>query len=494
MAGKARQIPLKNIGAQPLIALVRKCSHEKLRKRDKLRSFLHLKWPHKFVVLAESCLYIYGDEASAKYEAAFSMADFKCVSVHTKGDQYFYLTFNDPEREHIVFCCDTKKSRKKWMKKLKEAIDEATDSGIGHEEDADQSDDEDSDDEEDNPSGMAAAKRPNTYIQINDNDIVSIAGDCTMLEGKLAEEPPYVNTSDHAAIQDEPTTPRDKPRSTVVTPLAKPVTTRDQPRSAVPLTHAEPVTTRDQPRSAVPLTHAEPVTTRDQPRSAVPLTHAEPVTRRNKPRSAVVLQHHNTPAGKPNNKQPLGTNEITGNRDDEDKHSKLIPTENRNSSSSSSSSDSENAFLIVSGGEGPLVKTGRKGGRPKTEVKMDDNTKNPINTKSSATSEPNSENAMSSVSSRGNNNSKAVKNKGASRSKQMQVNVLEQSIKPSTALGKGPARSYSSPKLQGSVQRTFPVVQEARASVQEEPLYENYQENLYENLRESDQMETDTTK
>ncbi|WAR15365.1 hypothetical protein MAR_005470 [Mya arenaria] len=272
-----------------------------------------------------------------------------------------------------------------WESKA-DSLKKHRDSGIGHEEDADQSDDEDSDDEEDNPSGMAAAKRPNTYIQINDNDIVSIAGDCTMLEGKLAEEPPYVNTSDHA---DEPTTPRDKPRSTVVTPLAKPVTTRDQPRSAVPLTHAEPVTTRDQPRSAVPLTHAEPVTTRDQPRSAVPLTHAEPVTRR------------------------------------------------------------------------------RKGGRPKTEVKMDDNTKNPINTKSSATSEPNSENAMSSVSSRGNNNSKAVKNKGASRSKQMQVNVLEQSIKPSTALGKGPARSYSSPKLQ---------------------------ENLYENLRESDQMETDTTK
>ncbi|WAR15362.1 hypothetical protein MAR_005467 [Mya arenaria] len=69
------------------------------------------------------------------------MAEFKCVDVHIDREQCFFLIFGDPEKEHIVFCCDTNRSLKKWIKKLKEAI-YAFDSGIGHEEEAEESDDE----------------------------------------------------------------------------------------------------------------------------------------------------------------------------------------------------------------------------------------------------------------------------------------------------------------------------------------------------------------
>ncbi|WAR15363.1 hypothetical protein MAR_005468 [Mya arenaria] len=175
MTDKAKQTPLKSIGAQALVELSRKCFHEKLRKKDKFRSLFRVKWSQKFVVVAHACLYIYGDEESKNYDTAFSMAVFKCVNEHKNGDRYFYLTFNDPDWEHIVFCCDSNKSQKKWMKTLKAAIDQASDSGIGHDDEAEQTDDEDSDDETDNISAMTAAKRPDTYMQINDSDVLSTA-------------------------------------------------------------------------------------------------------------------------------------------------------------------------------------------------------------------------------------------------------------------------------------------------------------------------------
>ncbi|WAR15359.1 hypothetical protein MAR_005464 [Mya arenaria] len=382
---------LKNISAQSLVTVIPKCLHEKLRKRNKFRALFGLKWSQKFVVLARACLYIYGDEMSTNYEDAFSMADFKCVNRHTKGDQYFYLTFNDPDKEHIIFSCDTNKSRKKWMKRLKEAIDEATDSGIGHdvEDEAEQSDDEDSDDEE-HPSAMAAAKRPNTYFKINDSDVLQ-AGDCTTLNDNHGEEPQYENVSqNHSGARQlsrhvGAVTKQDKPRFADQLPKDQLVTGRDKLRSADPLPHDQPVTSRDKPQfsdplqpdqpgtrqnkqpSAVPLSKDQPVTRQNKPRSADPLQQVQPVTRQDKQPSAIpkqtsaVYPRHHTPKGKPTKKEPLRTNAKMDKRDDMDKHLKLKPTENRNSSSSTSSSDSD-AFLCVSVRGPPVVTYKTKSG------------------------------------------------------------------------------------------------------------------------------------
>ncbi|WAR15348.1 hypothetical protein MAR_005453 [Mya arenaria] len=111
----------------------------------------------------------------------------------------------------------------------------------------------------------------------------------------------------------------------------------------------EPITGRHKQGSTVVLPPAYPATTQKKPQ-------AEPLTGHDTPRSDVAMTPNYTPeVGKPNKKQTFGTRKKTGETDEENKHSKFIPTDNRNSLSSTSSTDSENAFILVSGGESPIV-------------------------------------------------------------------------------------------------------------------------------------------
>ncbi|XP_052760443.1 uncharacterized protein LOC128203182 isoform X2 [Mya arenaria] len=448
MTDKAKQTPLKSIGAQALVELSRKCFHEKLRKKDKFRSLFRVKWSQKFVVVAHACLYIYGDEESKNYDTAFSMAVFKCVNEHKNGDRYFYLTFNDPDWEHIVFCCDSNKSQKKWMKTLKAAIDQASDSGIGHDDEAEQTDDEDSDDETDNISAMTAAKRPDTYMQINDSDVLSTA---LQVEPRSAVLMPQNHTrKEHRDDMDN----HSKLKSTNYRLSSSSISSTDSEsaylivsggkESLVPTAGAcctSKCNNDEEPHYEIPDSNLSPSNKTKQVKS---------VTTRDKPRSAVPLSQHHNPAG---SVQPhLSLVQEAG-----------IPLQE------------EPLYNNCHGSAQPHLPLVQEAGLPLQEEPLYNNCQ-----------ETESINTIGHVSVRLGNSPTALKKKG--KSTKIPVNKHDQPTpKLSTTIRKTLPRSSQSAKLQedmearlhkkGSAQQTLPLVQEAGTLTQEEPLYNNCQEH-----------------
>ncbi|XP_052785758.1 uncharacterized protein LOC128221258 [Mya arenaria] len=120
-----RNTPLKHIGAEELVYLSTKCHYENLKKKDK--RFYKLTWTSKFVVIAEACLYIYGDDRSSKYEEAFSMSECNRVSVSDEDPCEIYLEFGAQKLKSHIFRCETQMSTERWMTLLKEAMNKTQD-------------------------------------------------------------------------------------------------------------------------------------------------------------------------------------------------------------------------------------------------------------------------------------------------------------------------------------------------------------------------------
>ncbi|XP_052820684.1 uncharacterized protein LOC128246496 isoform X2 [Mya arenaria] len=407
MSLTARENPLKNIGAQTLVKVAPKCLYEKLRQRDKpkLRALLRLKWPHKFVVLAECCLYIYGDEASSKYEAAFSMAEFKCVDVHIDREQCFFLIFGDPEKEHIVFCCDTNRSLKKWIKKLKEAI-YAFDSGIGHEEEAEESDDEDNDDEKEGPY---------RYMQIKDNIIPPTADDRTTSNDNHGEEPQYENFGHFAGKPNKThsfgTNVRMRTRADKDTHSKAEINANRRSLSSLSSTDSE---------SAFAL-----VTDRKGPPVAIDQADVQTSTLKKKQANEVV------------DDKPGDTHD--------DFYENVLHGGAHNMSMRHPKMDNQ-----LTHGQSK-IKGVSNIGRPKTDVNMTrpNKTRPQTNTNSSSASKTNSENPMVRVPGR-DHSSTSSKNQGESQSIKMRAIAIEQSLKLGYSMGKGTPRSHSCAHLHGA--------------------------------------------
>lgn len=126
---KVLQEPLKNIGAQDILA-VGSTYEGVLRKRGgKLDAFLRrsVKWRQRFVVLSQGCVYCFKDEYAQRPQSAFSLTVYESVQPTSVPNMMhvFEIKHEYEAKPSHLFACETDAKRKLWIAHIEEAMRQA---------------------------------------------------------------------------------------------------------------------------------------------------------------------------------------------------------------------------------------------------------------------------------------------------------------------------------------------------------------------------------
>ena len=134
--------PRVTIGAQDIISLRTSSHNGFLRYEGSLERFVKtyvifkpffreaVKWRQRFVVLCESCMYLYKDEYSTSPMKAVSLANYNRIQrIEGNGvnDRRTRMSFElvslDEGYKNMIFCCTSDDERKMWFQKIRKEME-----------------------------------------------------------------------------------------------------------------------------------------------------------------------------------------------------------------------------------------------------------------------------------------------------------------------------------------------------------------------------------